>query len=58
MTIINIDPEKVLDNPYQPRSTYPRNKIDEIAYSIEQVGIIHVQRLGRSMTTTSWPRDI
>ncbi|MBA7622148.1 Nucleoid occlusion protein [subsurface metagenome] len=42
MSIIKVDPEKVNDNPYQPRSHYPRNTIDEIAYSIEQIGIIHV----------------
>ncbi len=42
MAVIMIDPEKVEDNPYQPRSHYPRKTIDEIAYSIEQIGIIHV----------------
>ncbi len=42
MSVIMIDPEKVEDNPYQPRSHYPRKTIDEIAYSIEQIGIIHI----------------
>lgn len=39
---ITIDPEKLKDNPFQPRSHYPTKTIEEIAYSIEQVGIIHV----------------
>ncbi|KKN59540.1 hypothetical protein LCGC14_0541540 [marine sediment metagenome] len=42
MSIIKIDPEKVQDNPYQPRSYYPPKTIGEIAYSIEQIGIIHI----------------
>ena len=42
MSVIMIDPEKIEDNPYQPRSHYPRKTIDEIAYSIEQIGIIHI----------------
>ncbi len=42
MSIIKIDPEKVQDNPYQPRSYYPPKTIAEIAYSIEQIGIIHI----------------
>jgi len=42
MSIIKIDPEKVKDNPYQPRSSYSQTTIAEIAHSIEQIGIIHV----------------
>ncbi len=42
MSVIKIDPEKVQDNPYQPRSHYPPKTIGEIAYSIEQIGIIHI----------------
>lgn len=44
MSIKMIDPEQLFDNPYQPRSSYPRAKIDEIAYSIEQVGLIHTPK--------------
>ncbi|KKM93647.1 hypothetical protein LCGC14_1206340 [marine sediment metagenome] len=42
MSIIQVDPEKLQDNPFQPRSHYPPKTIAEIAYSIEQIGIIHV----------------
>ena len=42
MSIIQVDPEKVKDNPFQPRSHYPPKTIAEIAYSIEQIGIIHI----------------
>lgn len=42
MSVIMIDPEKVKDNPFQPRSHYPPKTIAEIAYSIEQIGIIHI----------------
>ena len=42
MSVIKIDPEKVKDNPFQPRSHYPPKTIAEIAYSIEQIGIIHI----------------
>jgi len=42
MSVIMVDPEKIEDNPYQPRSHYPRKTIDEIAHSIEQIGIIHI----------------
>ena len=41
MPVEEIALELIDDNPYQPRSSYPRNKIDELAYSIEQVGLIH-----------------
>ncbi|GAJ04537.1 unnamed protein product, partial [marine sediment metagenome] len=42
MAIIKLDPEKIKDNPYQPRSHYPTKTIAEIAHSIEQIGIIHI----------------
>jgi len=42
MAVKLIDPEKIEDNPYQPRSHYPTKTIAEIAYSIEQIGIIHI----------------
>ncbi len=42
MSIIKVDPEKIKDNPYQPRSHYPVKTIAEIAYSIEQIGLIHI----------------
>lgn len=35
------------DNPYQPRTYYPRNRIDELAYSIAEHGLIHTP-LGRA----------
>jgi ParB/RepB/Spo0J family partition protein len=40
MEIINLDPEKVKDNPYQPRKGYSQKKIEEIASSIEQNGLL------------------
>jgi len=41
-SIVYIDPEKVLDNPWQPRHFYPPKRVDELASSIEQVGILHI----------------
>lgn len=35
------------DNPYQPRSYYPPAKVAEIAYSIEQIGLLHVPKARR-----------
>jgi len=46
MEIIQVDPEKVKDNPYQPRRGYSQKKIDEIASSIEQNGLLETP-LGR-----------
>jgi ParB/RepB/Spo0J family partition protein len=40
--IVYVDPEKVLDNPYQPRHFYQPKKVDELASSIEQIGILHI----------------
>lgn len=40
MQIIQIDPETVTDNPYQPRKGYSQKKIDEIALSIGQNGLL------------------
>lgn len=46
MGIIQVDPEKVKDNSYQPRKGYSQKKIDEIASSIEQNGLLETP-LGR-----------
>jgi len=46
MEIIQVDPEKVKDNSYQPRKGYSQKKIDEIASSIEQNGLLETP-LGR-----------
>jgi ParB/RepB/Spo0J family partition protein len=46
MEIIQVDPEKVQDNPYQPRRGYSQKKVDEIASSIEQNGLLETP-LGR-----------
>ena len=40
VTIIQVDPEKVKDNPYQPRRSYSPNKVGELASSIEQNGLL------------------
>lgn len=40
MTIEQLDPEKVKDNPYQPRKGYSPQKVAEIASSIEQNGLL------------------
>jgi ParB/RepB/Spo0J family partition protein len=44
--IEDVDPEKLKDNPYQPRSSYSPRKVDEIASSIEQNGLLEIP-LGR-----------
>jgi len=36
------------DNPYQPRSYYPPQRVSEVAYSIEQIGLLHVPKARRS----------
>jgi len=46
MEIIQVDPGKVKDNPYQPRKGYSQKKIDEIASSIKQNGLLETP-LGR-----------
>lgn len=46
MTIEQLDPEKVKDNPYQPRKGYSPGKVAEIASSIEQNGLLSTP-LGR-----------
>jgi len=46
MQIEYLDPEKVKDNPYQPRKGYSPRKVDEIAASIEQNGLLEIP-LGR-----------
>ena len=46
MEIIQVDPEKVKDNSYQPRKGYSQKKIDELASSIEQNGLLETP-LGR-----------
>jgi len=46
MPIVQVDLEKVKDNPYQPRKGYSQKKIDEIASSIEQNGLLETP-LGR-----------
>jgi len=46
MEIIQVDPEKVKDNPYQPRKGYSQKKIDELVSSIEQNGLLETP-LGR-----------
>lgn len=48
MEIIQVDPEKLKDNPYQPRKGYSQKKIDEIASSIEQNGLLETP-LGRRL---------
>lgn len=40
MTVQNIPIDKILNNPYNPRTYYNRNKLDELTSSIEQVGLI------------------
>lgn len=40
-TIVQIPLELIDDNPFQPRSSYSRDTINEIAHSIKQVGLIH-----------------
>jgi len=40
MAIEQLDPEKVKDNPYQPRTGYSPSKVAEIASSIEQNGLL------------------
>jgi ParB/RepB/Spo0J family partition protein len=44
MTIEYFDPEKVKDNPYQPRKSYSPKRIDELASSIEQNGLLEIPR--------------
>lgn len=39
MTIQNVKLELIDDNPYQPRTHYSTNKIEEIAYSIKEIGL-------------------
>lgn len=39
MTIQKVKLELIDDNPYQPRSSYSTNKIDELAHSIGQIGL-------------------
>jgi ParB/RepB/Spo0J family partition protein len=46
MPIIQVDPEKVKDNPYQPRRSYSPVKVGELASSIEQNGLLEIP-LGR-----------
>lgn len=46
MTIEQLDPEKVLDNPFQPRRGYSPGKVAEIASSVEQNGLLETP-LGR-----------
>jgi len=41
-----LDPEQIKDNPYQPRRSYSAKKVDEIASSIEQNGLLEIP-LGR-----------
>jgi ParB/RepB/Spo0J family partition protein len=41
-TIEYFDPDKIKDNPYQPRRSYPPRKIDELASSIEQNGLLEI----------------
>jgi len=41
MGIEIVDLSLIDDNPFQPRSSYPRNKIEEIAYSMKEHGQIH-----------------
>ncbi|MCK5235893.1 MAG: ParB/RepB/Spo0J family partition protein [Deltaproteobacteria bacterium] len=48
MTVQKIDLTLIDDNPYQPRTHYPRNRIDELAYSIAEHGLIHTP-LARSV---------
>lgn len=40
MTIEHMDPETIKDNPYQPRRGYSSRRIDELASSIEQNGLL------------------
>ena len=42
----HFNPEEIKDNPYQPRRGYSSKKIDEIASSIEQNGLLEIP-LGR-----------
>jgi ParB/RepB/Spo0J family partition protein len=46
MTIELLDPEKVKDNPFQPRKGYSPKKVEEITSSIEQNGLLSTP-LGR-----------
>lgn len=39
-TIVNIDPKLLKPNPYQPRKTFDEEKINELAESIKEHGII------------------
>lgn len=48
MPIVQVDPEKVKDNPYQPRRSYSPKKVDELASSIEQNGLLETP-LGRRL---------
>lgn len=41
-TILDVPLELIDDNPFQPRTSYPRDTVNEIAHSIKQVGIIHI----------------
>ena len=41
MSIQQVKLDLIDDNPYQPRSSYPRDVISDLAHSIEQVGLIH-----------------
>jgi ParB/RepB/Spo0J family partition protein len=40
-TITRVPLELIDDNPFQPRASYSRDTINEIAHSIKQVGLIH-----------------
>jgi ParB/RepB/Spo0J family partition protein len=42
MTVERIPLSQIKDNPYQPRSTYHRKDIDDLAYSIELHGLMQV----------------
>jgi len=39
MTIQNVRLELIDDNPFQPRTHYSTNKVEEIAYSIKEIGL-------------------
>ncbi len=38
--VVDIAVDKILPNPYQPRRSYERDSINELAYSIRQYGVI------------------
>jgi ParB/RepB/Spo0J family partition protein len=42
MAVEYFDPEKIKDNPYQPRRSYSPRRIDELASSIEQNGLLEI----------------